>query len=141
MKIACRATVLAVACFALAAHSWPRWIDNLPQAGKGADYYYLTTSGEALTADSARVKARSEAIVKIASSMGLHVTIEEDGTVRQGSVENLRIPMKEVCEYDEPIGTRRGVRVYMLLQVMNDANKTSSGFRQFDCKKNREITD
>lgn len=106
----------------------PSWTTQLPSS-IGKPFYYRTTSAEGANYDEAYSKAFAKAIEESAWKMGVAV---KDGTQIVG--QSMRIPMNKVCEYEEKLTGRVGVRVYLLWQVARNGI-SDPDFEEFNnCK-------
>ena len=104
----------------------PYWI-NEPPVAENSTFCYRIAWGEGETKEEAWMAAISHVLYETALSLGLAVSIDEiNRTIREKDLleieEQMNIPINKVCEYNEPLITKTGYRVYVLCQVAKQGN-------------------
>lgn len=108
----------------------PYWVYKLPESSESDNFYYRVTRAEEKTYEKAYAKAFATAIVESSWKNGVtfqtNVSLHE---LEQDITENLnvessqmRLAMNKVCEYVEPVQTSSKLRIYVLWQVVKQAN-------------------
>lgn len=118
----------------------PAWLQALPP--RTDTYYYRVSQGTGLTEEEAQKQALAMAVFESAFAIGIPVDLQklERMSADSSLVEAARyvkIPINKVCQYAEPLITRRGYRVYVLCQVASNVHVIPQ-FRSFNCLTNKE---
>jgi len=128
--------LLGVNAFALP----PDWIERIPMAYSGADYYYRVASASDKTYEKAYAKAFNDAVEKSAHATGVPKDIFRDTLNSEVSVRSYiatSVPINVVCKYSEDLIVENGKKVHILVQVGRNADSNPK-YRAFDCERNLE---
>ena len=109
----------------------PSWIQKPPKPSRRANYYYRVTAAEGVDYQSAYTKAFAMAVYESYSRLeGIAVSINSSESDIQQSIEQsistvssgqMRLPINKACDYEEPRSGSRGIKLYVLWQVANNA--------------------
>lgn len=122
-----------ILCFmGYAQNTRPSWISVRPEAANPT-YHFRVTTSEAEDYEKAYAKAFAMVILECSWKNGLYVEKGNDLQALEGEItdfiniksHSMRIPINKVCEYSEKLGSKTGVRLYVLWQV---ANVSETGF-------------
>ena len=123
----------------------PSWIVVRPEAANKT-YHFRVTTSEADDYEKAYAKAFAMVILECSWKNGLYVEKGDDLQALEGEITDfinikshgMRIPINKVCEYSEKLGSKNGLRLYVLWQVANvsESGSVKPDFVDFnDCVK------